>query len=127
MLSTTTPRPIRRCSSASLLALEQNPKLGRRAAHLFRRAQPAHLVRGRALHAGARSRRSPRAAPARPGQYRSIERTGYLTGCPARAARVEKVGPLDERYHYAEDADGACARRAGFARCSCRPRACGTR
>ena len=52
-------------------------------------------------------------------QYRSIERTGYLTGCCllARRAVWEKVGLLDERYFiYAEDADWCLrARRAGFA------------
>lgn len=52
------------------------------------------------------------------GQYRAIERTGYLTGCCLLARREawEKVGLLDERYHiYAEDADWSLrARAAGF-------------
>jgi GT2 family glycosyltransferase len=52
------------------------------------------------------------------GQYRSVEPTGYLTGCCLLATRVawEKVGPLDERYFiYAEDADWSLrARAAGF-------------
>jgi GT2 family glycosyltransferase len=52
------------------------------------------------------------------GQYRSIEDTGYLTGCCllARAEAWRKVGLLDERYFiYAEDADWSLrARAAGF-------------
>ncbi len=42
------------------------------------------------------------------GQYRSVESTGYLTGCCliARRAAWERAGLLDERYFiYAEDAD----------------------
>jgi GT2 family glycosyltransferase len=52
------------------------------------------------------------------GQYRSIEDTGYLTGCCllATAEAWRKVGLLDERYFiYAEDADWCLrARAAGF-------------
>ena len=52
------------------------------------------------------------------GQYRSVERTGYITGCCllARRAVWEKVGLLDERYFiYAEDADWCLrARAAGY-------------
>ena len=52
------------------------------------------------------------------GQYRSIEDTGYLTGCCllATAEAWRKVGLLDERYFiYAEDADWSLrARAAGF-------------
>jgi len=52
------------------------------------------------------------------GQYRSIEDTGYLTGCCllATAEAWKKVGLLDERYFiYAEDADWSLrARAAGF-------------
>jgi len=52
------------------------------------------------------------------GQYRSIEDTGYLTGCCllATADAWRKVGLLDERYFiYAEDADWCLrARAAGY-------------
>ena len=52
------------------------------------------------------------------GQYRSVERTGYITACCllARRAVWEKVGLLDERYFiYAEDADWCLrARAAGY-------------
>jgi len=52
------------------------------------------------------------------GQYRSIEDTGYLTGCCllATAAAWRKVGLLDEHYFiYAEDADWCLrARAAGY-------------
>jgi GT2 family glycosyltransferase len=52
------------------------------------------------------------------GQYRSLEETGYLTGCCllATAEAWRKVGLLDERYFiYAEDADWSLrARAAGF-------------
>jgi GT2 family glycosyltransferase len=52
------------------------------------------------------------------GQFRSIETTGYLTGCCLLAPRAvwEAVGMLDERYFiYAEDADWCLrARRAGY-------------
>jgi hypothetical protein len=52
------------------------------------------------------------------GQYRSVEPTGYLTGCCLLASREvwERVGMLDERYFiYAEDADWSLrARRLGY-------------
>ena len=52
------------------------------------------------------------------GQFRSIEQTGYLTGCCllATAEAWRRVGPLDERYFiYAEDADWCLrAQAAGF-------------
>jgi GT2 family glycosyltransferase len=52
------------------------------------------------------------------GQFRSIEGTGYLTGCCllAKADAWRRVGLLDERYFiYAEDADWCLrARAAGF-------------
>jgi GT2 family glycosyltransferase len=49
------------------------------------------------------------------GQYRVIERTGYLTGCCVVATSEvwRKVGPIDERYFiYAEDADWSLRARA---------------
>ena len=52
------------------------------------------------------------------GQFRSVEETGYLTGCCllATAEAWRKVGLLDERYYiYAEDADWCLrARAAGY-------------
>lgn len=52
------------------------------------------------------------------GRFRSIEETGYLTGCCllATAEAWRKVGFLDERYFiYAEDADWSLrARAAGY-------------
>jgi hypothetical protein len=52
------------------------------------------------------------------GRYRSIEETGYLTGCclMAKAEAWKNVGLLDERYFiYAEDADWSLrARAAGY-------------
>jgi GT2 family glycosyltransferase len=52
------------------------------------------------------------------GQFRSVEPTGYLTGCCLLAPRAvwERVGLLDERYFiYAEDADWCLrARAAGY-------------
>ena len=52
------------------------------------------------------------------GQYRSIEETGYLTGCclMAKGEAWRSVGLLDERYFiYAEDADWCQrARAAGY-------------
>ena len=51
-------------------------------------------------------------------QFKSIESTGYLTGCCLLASRAawEKVGLLDERYFiYAEDADWSLrARTVGY-------------
>jgi GT2 family glycosyltransferase len=52
------------------------------------------------------------------GQYRKVERTGYLTGCCLLAPRAawEEVGLLDEGYFiYAEDSDWSLrAREAGW-------------
>ena len=52
------------------------------------------------------------------GQYRSVERTGYVTGCCLLAPRAvwERVGLLDEDYYiYAEDSDWCLrARAAGY-------------
>jgi GT2 family glycosyltransferase len=103
-----------------LLALEQHPEAGA-VAPLIYFAAPSRRIwyaggrctpaLGLAAHRGLRQLDR--------GQYRSIERTGYLTGCCllARRAVWEKVGLLDERYFiYAEDADWCLrARRAGFA------------
>jgi hypothetical protein len=49
------------------------------------------------------------------GQWRTVETTGYLTGCCLLASREawERVGLLDERYFiYAEDADWCLRARA---------------
>jgi GT2 family glycosyltransferase len=103
-----------------LLALEQHPEAGA-AAPLIYFAAPSRSIwyaggrctpaLGLAAHRGLRTLDR--------GQYRSVERTGYLTGCCliARRAVWEKVGLLDERYFiYAEDADWCLrARRLGFA------------
>src|SRR5262249_14613672 len=52
------------------------------------------------------------------GRYRSVEETGYLTGCclMAKGEAFRNVGLLDERYFiYAEDADWCLrARAAGY-------------
>ena len=102
-----------------LLALEQDPAAGA-AAPLIYYGAPS----GRIWYAGARAvpalgltaHRGLRTLDR--GQYRSVERTGYLTGCCLLARREvwEKVGPLDERYFiYAEDVDWCLrARRAGY-------------
>jgi GT2 family glycosyltransferase len=103
-----------------LLALEQHPEAGA-VAPLIYFAAPSRRIwyaggrcnpaLGLAAHRGLRQLDK--------GQYRSVERTGYLTGCclVARRAVWEKVGLLDERYFiYAEDADWCLrARRLGFA------------
>lgn len=61
-------------------------------------------------HRGIRSRDA--------GQYRSVEQTGYLTGCCLLAPRAvwERVGLLDEAYFiYGEDADWSLrARESGY-------------
>jgi len=102
-----------------LLALEQHPGAGA-VAPLIYFAAPSQRIwyaggrcvpaLGLAAHRGLRTLDK--------GQYRSIERTGYLTGCCLLARREawERVGLLDERYHiYAEDADWSLrARRSGF-------------
>ena len=102
-----------------VLALEQDPDAGA-AAPLIYYAAPSPRIwyaGGRlsvplahAAHRGLRTLDR--------GQYRSVEATGYLTGCCLLATRAawEKVGRLDERYFlYAEDSDWSLrARRAGF-------------
>lgn len=65
------------------------------------------VAAGHASHRGLRTRDL--------GQYREVERTGYLTGCclVAPAATWRAVGALDERYFiYAEDADWSLRARA---------------
>ena len=102
-----------------LLALDQHPEAGAVAPLIFFAAPSPRIWYaggrcvpglGLAAHRGLRTLDR--------GQYRSIERTGYLTGCCLLARREawERVGLLDERYHiYAEDADWSLrARRAGF-------------
>jgi len=102
-----------------LLALEEDPRAGA-AAPLICFKEPLDVVwyaggqlspaLGLAAHRGLREYDR--------GQYRSVEPTGYLTGCCLLATRAawETVGLLDERYFiYAEDADWCLrARRAGF-------------
>lgn len=102
-----------------LLALEQTPGAGA-AAPLIYHAAPSNVVwyaGGRCIpwlahasHTGIRERDH--------GQWRSIEETGYLTGCCLLATREvwQRVGLLDERYFiYAEDADWSLrARAAGY-------------
>jgi hypothetical protein len=102
-----------------LLALAEHPEAAA-VAPLIYFAAPASLIwyaGGRCNPAlGLSSHRGLR-TPDR-GQYRSIEPTGYLTGCCLLARREawERVGLLDERYHiYAEDADWSLrARREGY-------------
>jgi hypothetical protein len=100
-------------------ALEQTPGAGA-AAPLIYHAAPTDLIwyaGGRCdLAAAHTSHRGLRERDR--GQYRSIEDTGYLTGCCllATAEAWRKVGLLDERYFiYAEDADWSLrARAAGY-------------
>ena len=102
-----------------LAALDESPGAGA-AAPLIYHAAPTNLI----WYAGGRCRpalahTSHRGIRERDrGQYRSVEDTGYLTGCCllATAEAWKKVGPLDERYFiYAEDADWSLrARAAGF-------------
>jgi len=102
-----------------LLALEQHPEAGAAAPLIYFGAPSQRIwyagghcipALGFSAHRGLRTLDR--------GQYRSIERTGYLTGCCLLARREvwERVGFLDPRYHlYAEDADWSLrARRAGF-------------
>jgi GT2 family glycosyltransferase len=102
-----------------VLALEQDPTAGAVAPLIFF-ARPLERIwyaggtcvpaLGLAAHRGLRTDYT--------GQYRSVEETGYLTGCCLLATREawEKVGLLDERYYiYAEDADWCLrARAAGY-------------
>lgn len=102
-----------------LAALEESPGAGA-AAPLIYHAAPTDLIwyaGGRCVPALAHT--SHRAIRERDrGQFRSIEETGYLTGCCllATAEAWRKVGFLDERYYiYAEDADWSLrARAAGY-------------
>lgn len=102
-----------------VLALEQDGNAGAAAPLIYFGAPSREIwyaggrcipALGFAAHRGLRNTDS--------GQYRAVERTGYLTGCAllARRAVWEKVGLLDERYFiYAEDADWCLrARAAGF-------------
>ncbi len=102
-----------------LHALDRDPRAGA-AAPLICFQQPPGVIwyaggrcvpaLGLAAHRGLRQRDR--------GQYRGVERTGYLTGCCLLATRAawERAGLLDERYFiYAEDADWCLrARAAGF-------------
>jgi GT2 family glycosyltransferase len=102
-----------------LAALAENPAAGA-AAPLIYFAPPTDRI----WYAGGRCRpwlahSSHRAIHEQDhGQFRSIEETGYLTGCCllATAEAWKKVGLLDERYFiYAEDADWCLrARAAGY-------------
>lgn len=102
-----------------LAALAENPRAGA-AAPLIYYAPPTNRI----WYAGGRCRpwlahSSHRAIRERDrGQFRSIEPTGYLSGCCllASADAWRKVGLLDERYFiYAEDADWCLrARAAGY-------------
>jgi GT2 family glycosyltransferase len=102
-----------------LLALDQHPGAGA-AAPLIYFGTPSQRIwyaGGRLSPAlGHTAHRGLRALDR--GQFRSVERTGYLTGCCLLARREawERVGLLDEGYFiYAEDADWCLrARRAGF-------------
>lgn len=102
-----------------LAALEENPHAGAAAPLIFH-AAPGRLIwyaGGRCSVALAHTSHRGLREPDR-GRYRSIERTGYLTGCCllATAGAWRKVGMLDESYFiYAEDADWSLrARAAGF-------------
>ncbi|HTR97951.1 MAG TPA: glycosyltransferase family 2 protein [Candidatus Acidoferrales bacterium] len=102
-----------------LAALAERPDAGA-AAPLIYHAAPGDLIwyaGGRCVPALAHTshrglRRRDR------GQYRSVEETGYLSGCCllATAEAWRRVGLLDERYFiYAEDADWSLrARAAGY-------------
>ncbi|HEY2955776.1 MAG TPA: glycosyltransferase family 2 protein [Candidatus Eisenbacteria bacterium] len=103
-----------------LLALEEHPEAGAASPLIYFAAPSGRIwyaggvcvpALGLAAHRGLRSLDR--------GQYRSIQTSGYLTGCCLLARREawERVGLLDERYYlYAEDADWSLrARRAGFA------------
>ncbi len=102
-----------------LAALAESPGAGA-AAPLVYHAAPTDVIwyaGGRCVPALAHT--SHRGIRARDrGQYRSVEETGYLTGCCllATAEAWRKVGLLDEAYFiYAEDADWSLrARAAGY-------------
>jgi GT2 family glycosyltransferase len=99
-----------------VLALEQDPKAGAAGPLIYFGAPTRSIwyaggrcspALGLSQHRGLRDDDE--------GQYRAVERTGYITGCCLLAWREvwEKVGPLDERYYiYAEDADWCLRARA---------------
>ena len=100
-------------------ALAEDPRAGAAAPLIYHAAPTSliwyaggrcHLGTAHTSHVGLRQRDR--------GQFRSVETTGYLTGCCllATAAAWRAVGMLDERYFiYAEDADWSLrARAAGF-------------
>jgi GT2 family glycosyltransferase len=99
-----------------LLALEQDPGAGAAAPLIYFRAPSQRIwYAGGRVHLGLGwvSHRGVRALDR--GEYRSVEPTGYLTGCCLLASREawEKVGLLDERYFiYSEDADWCLRARA---------------
>jgi GT2 family glycosyltransferase len=97
-------------------ALAEDPRAGA-AAPLIYHAAPGDLI----WYAGGRcdlaiAHTSHRGIRERDrGQYRSVEQTGYLTGCCllATADAWRKVGTLDERYFiYSEDADWSLRARS---------------
>jgi hypothetical protein len=102
-----------------ILALEQEPRAGAVAPLIYFGA-PSRTIwyaGGRCIPAlGHASHRGLRTLD--DGRYRSLEETGYLTGCALLAWRSvwERTGLLDERYFiYAEDCDWCLrARAAGF-------------
>ncbi len=101
-----------------LLALDQHPEAGALGPLIYFGAPSQRIwyAGGRCWPAlGHAAHRALRALDR--GQFRSVEATGYLTGCCLLARREvwERVGLLDERYWiYAEDADWSLrARRAG--------------
>ena len=92
-----------------LLALEQHPGAGA-AGPLIYYAAPTDRIwyAGGACHPGIAFSWHRGIRSRDHGQYRSVEATGYLTGCCLLAMREvwERVGPLDEGYYiYAEDSD----------------------
>lgn len=102
-----------------LLALEQDPAAGAAGPLIYYAPPSARIwyaggecVPGLAWarHRGIRSQDR--------GQYRSVQATGYITGCCLLATRAawEQVGLLDEDYYiYAEDSDWCLrARAAGW-------------
>jgi GT2 family glycosyltransferase len=102
-----------------LAALEEDPGAAAAAPLIYFAPPSAHI-----WYAGGRctpwlAHSSHRAIRTRDhGQFRSVEETGYLTGCCllAKAEAWKRVGLLDERYFiYAEDADWSLRARAmGF-------------
>ena len=99
-----------------LLALEQDPGAGAAAPLIYFGAPSQHIWYAGAVcnpALGLTAHRGLRALDR--GQFRSVEETGYLTGCCLLATRTtwQKVGLLDESYFiYAEDADWSLRARA---------------